>query len=120
MPKKVLSVFTAKKINFEMLDKHFKDFDELKVEDKDKWICTVVFNNETPDVIPFFKELAKYGSFNASMERDKFDDKYYYIYGSECIIKQHIPDNEWNEDETMNFIKDFFGIGVEIEKIKIE
>lgn len=104
---KVLSVFTANKVNSELINNYFNPSKIDYFNDNEEWTCAIVFN-EIPDVTEFLKDLAKQGDFEARVERDKFDDTYSYFVGNDYILKKHIPDNEWNENGGLNLLKDLF------------
>ena len=104
---KTLSIETAYKINAELINRHFNPSLIDYLNDNGEWVCTIVFN-VTPDVTGFLKELAKQGNFNARMELDKFDDTYSYSAGDDYILRQYIPDNEWEKQGELNLLKDLF------------
>ncbi|MBR4317084.1 MAG: hypothetical protein IKP65_09045 [Alphaproteobacteria bacterium] len=101
---KMLSIFTAHKVNSELINHHFNPVEVDYLNDNGEWVCAIVFN-EIPDITGFLKELAKQGSFKINVERDKFDDNYYYHTGNDYIIKQHIPDEQYGENKISNFMK---------------
>lgn len=104
---KALSIETTYKISAELINRHFNPSLIDYLNDNGEWVCTIVFN-ETPDVTGFLKELAKQGNFNARMELDKFDDTYSYSAGDDYILRQYIPDNEWEKQGELNLLKDLF------------
>ena len=104
---KVLSVFTVNEVNVELINKFFNPVKFDCIKDNGEWTYAIVFN-EIPDITGFLKELAKQGDFNARMELDKFDDTYSYSAGDNYILRQYIPDNEWEKYGELNLLKDIF------------
>lgn len=109
MNTKILSVMTVYQVNPELMNKYFKDFDEWNVDGEKKyWLYSIPFENKIPNIENFLKELARKGSFEVKVETDKFYDTYHYTYNDKYIIKKHIPDEKWEEQDKLNLLKELF------------